>query len=93
MPCWKLQIEKIMAGQPTPLLKVPDRRNKGLIRPKIKGNQWFFISPYHKGPQLFLGGVYVMRVGAPVDDRHEKINDLTQFWPIGSVSVLTSFWR
>ena len=26
-------------------------------RPKLKGNQWVFRSPYHKGPRLFLGGV------------------------------------
>ena len=38
----------------------------------IKGIEWAFISPDHKGPQLFLGG-YVIRVGG-----HEKVN-FTQF--------------
>ena len=31
-------------------------RNKGLIAGLVKGNQWVFISPDHKGPRLFLGG-------------------------------------
>ena len=32
-------------------------RNKGLRAGLIKGKQWVFICPDHKGPRLFLGGV------------------------------------
>ena len=32
----------------------------------LKGNQWVFISPDHKGPRLFLGRSLVGGVGLPV---------------------------
>ncbi len=45
-----------MAGQPTPLAQATPPRSKGLTAGLIKGNQWVFISPDHKGPRLFLRG-------------------------------------
>ena len=45
-----------MAGQLNlPPATKPPKRNKGLTAGLIKGNQWVFISPDHKGPLLFLG--------------------------------------
>ena len=55
--------DQIMAGQPTPPGPRTPPRNKGLIAGLIKGNQWVFISPDHKGPRLFLGGGATWRLG------------------------------
>ena len=46
----------VMAGQPTPP-NVPKIRNYGFfIAGLIKGNQWFYISPWEPGKALFLRG-------------------------------------
>ena len=39
----------VMDGQPTP-------QKYGVKYGLLKGNQWVFISPYHKGSRLFLAG-------------------------------------
>ena len=53
-PIWVLALSWLV-NQPPPRTPPPEIRV--LIAGLIKGNQRVFISPDHKGPRLFLGGV------------------------------------
>ena len=55
---------------PPPKLRFPQEIAGPNSRPKIKGNQWVFIVPDHKGPRLFLGGFHVALGGTGALDSH-----------------------
>ena len=52
-------VSLFMGTQGTPPKATPPKKQPALIAGLIKGNQWVFIVPDHKGPRLFLGGVNV----------------------------------
>ena len=58
-------------------------RNKGLIFGLIKGNQWVFISPDHKGPRLFLGGNVALGgspLGFPLNNGNSRVHPVVGFF-------------